>query len=52
MVLMKNDSKSLKILISDILSWVGCGYCCCGVSYVKGKGVTYDQKRRKSSYTR
>ena len=41
MILMKNDSKPLKILILDFLSWGGCGYCYCGVSFVEGKGVTY-----------
>jgi hypothetical protein len=43
MVLMNDDSKPLNILIPTFLSWVGCGYCCCGVSFVKGrkgKGVT------------
>jgi hypothetical protein len=47
MILMKNDSKPLKILILDFLSWVGCGYCCCGVSFVKGKGVAYRQNEEK-----
>jgi len=52
MILMKNDSKPLKILIQTFLSWVGCGYCCCGVSFVKGKGVTYRLNEEKSLYTR
>jgi hypothetical protein len=47
MILRKKDSKSLKILVSDLLSWVGCGYCCCGVSFVKGKEVTYGLNEEK-----
>jgi hypothetical protein len=47
MILMKKDSKSLKILISNLLSWVGCGYCYCGVSFAKGKGVTYGLNEEK-----
>jgi hypothetical protein len=52
MKMKKNDNKLLKILISDLLSCGGCGYCCCGGSLVKGKGVTYRQTKKKGSSTR
>ena len=43
MILTKNDSKPLRILIQTFLLCGGCGYYCCGGSLVKGKkgkGVT------------
>ena len=44
MILMKNDSKHLKILIQTFLSCGGCGYCCCGGSLVKGKELLIDYR--------
>jgi hypothetical protein len=47
MILMKDIGKPLRVLIHTFLSCGGCGYCCCGGSLVKGKGIAYRLNEEK-----